>query len=617
MPNFIQAHLRYIPLLAATFVTILGSEAAAQSKLERCFAEPKAACSDVLIDRISALQSEMKSAEDVALSQVKLAQVLAKGGRVEAAEAVINNIAPPSSRPAVKDIAIVSLIQARSEDTGTRNSDLLAQVLAPDRYEMARASHIANLAQSGNVDVAVAEAATTNRANQPLLEFALANLAQALLQNGQLETAWKIVDQYADKSSRWPVLNIIMENRLAAGQYNEARATISRMKETSRRAISTAQLAAALTRSGQSQQGKDSFAKARQMLAEIDDPEMRFIAFDGFAQVVVNAGEIDMALAAAQDAGSNRFDYADALLTVARISANINNDAKWQPIITDAIAVLMDGAAQGLKAEDSLNQIWSNVISVTAATGEAEWAADLIGKITSKQQRSQELNVLVTSLIDAEQLETALRLLPLQTDGDVKAQGFLRVALAASETGKESVKQEAMEVVIGLVEGPNEIEISDETNSLLALWEASAGNLKAAEMRVRFVDELSLQARARIMIARYAAKYGNDEEYTNYLAGARAVINQVEQPTTRASLIRYLTTLLAMHGKAQDTFAIIQQEPDQNIRDELSLSSSLMFGNLRQFDKAMAAIANISDPAERMKIEHGLLISLLQLSLVA
>ncbi len=618
MLNFIQAHLRPIPLFAAGLVTVLTGEAAAQPLLAQCIVEPKAVCSDVLTNRISALQGEMKNTEDVALSQMKLVQVLAQSGRFGAAEAIIDNIAPPPSRPVVKDMAIVSLIQALGENSRAYNRALLDQIVEPNHYERARASHIANLAQSGDVDAAVAEVATTNRADQPLEEFALHHLSEALLQNDQLETAWRIVEENADDSSRWSVLDGIMENRLAAGHYDEARATISRMKRSPWRVISTARLAAALTRSGQTEQAQDSFAQARRLLADIKDAETRFKIFSTFTQVAVSADEIDVAVAAARDVSSHRFDYAASLLTVARVSAAINKDAKWRPVINEAIKVLTNGLTQGADTEDILNNSWMQIISIAAAAGEPEWAADLIEKITGEQRRKQELHVLVTSLAYAGQLEAAMELLPRQFDKDLQAQAFLTVAQAASEAGNEAIKQEAMNVVTGLVEGRDgEVELSDETYRSLAVWEARTGNLKTAEMRMQFVKDFGLQARTRIMIARYATEHGSDEEYRNCLAAARAAIKRVEQPVVRTSLIRHLTAMLTMHRKAKDALAIIQQEPDPATRDELSFSNSLMFRHLRQFDNAMAVIVNISDPAERMKIEHELLLSLLRRSLAA
>ncbi len=560
----------------------------------------------------------MPNASDVAMSQMQLAFVLARYQRLNEAEAVIDSIAPTLPDSKIKDLAIANVIDQLDENSIPRATRLISQVNDPYYYEMARAHYVSILAKTDDLDVAVGAVDATNRANQPIHESGLIPLVKALLADGRLETAWAVVDDHAADAARWPALDVIVKDRLAAWEFDAARTTVSRMGESPWRAISTARLALALAQYGKAAEAKDAFAQARHLLGQISDMDSQREALQGFAEAAIDAGEVDLTLLTAQDVARDPIDHVSTLLQVADLLVNNPNPGtriKWRSVIDAAIARLESVPARGDEFDDLINDRWNEISSVVEQGGEPQRAADLLERIADQPRREQALQSLVHYLSATGQLQPALQILSHQSDGDRRVQGYLRVAKKAISTGDRDSEKQATREAIGLIEGRNHIEVSDETILLLAQLEAEAGDFEIASRRLRFTRGMDLQARGRILLMKHT-RDSSAEQYAKYLMQARDAIENVENPLKRQSLLELLTGILIEGGKCADAIGIVREVADPANREQLNRSISMRFLVTNRLGMAYTTAGEISDPSQRRGRQVLVLLAALERSLI-
>ena len=606
------------PLMAAALASGSSLETDAQHDSEQCVIKTDPACVDVLISRITKSQVAMPNASDVAMSQMQLAFVLARYQRLNEAEAVIDSIAPTLPDSKIKDLAIANVIDQLDENSIPRATRLISQVNDPYYYEMARAHYVSILAKTNDLDVAVGAVDATNRANQPIHESGLIPLVKALLADGRLETAWAVVDDHAADAARWPALDVIVKDRLAAWEFDAARTTVSRMGESPWRAISTARLALALAQYGKAAEAKDAFAQARHLLGQISDMDSQREALQGFAEAAIDAGEVDLTLLTAQDVARDPIDHVSTLLQVADLLVNNPNPGtriKWRSVIDAAIARLESVPARGDEFDDLINDRWNEISSVVEQGGEPQRAADLLERIADQPRREQALQSLVHYLSATGQLQPALQILSHQSDGDRRVQGYLRVAKKAISTGDRDSEKQATREAIGLIEGPNHIEVSDETILLLAQLEAEAGDFEIASRRLRFTRGMDLQARGRILLMKHT-RNSSAEQYAKYLMQARDAIENVENPLKRQSLLELLTGILIEGGKCADAIGIVREVADPANREQLNRSISMRFLVTNRLGMAYTTAGEISDPSQRRGRQVLVLLAALERSLI-
>lgn len=591
--------------------------AAAQVSLDTCLVEPSPICADPITRELLAIEQATPDPDMAARTQFQLAVTLAEGAQFDAATQVLERLEDPPGWPGLRDTAILDVITVLGAESARRGLAMLDMMSDGDAYERARAHHISNLVLHDSLDRALADLAATDRSGRPLEYVGLDKLAVALVADGQTDLALRLIAETIpdDIARRGSLLNRIVSNRVQAGQLDLARDITDRIDDPTWRVMAAARLGAGLAQAGDMAGAERSFAEARRVMATLPNADQRFYVYEVFARAALTIDRPDLALDAVSDVSSYRFDRVDALNMVAQIALNMDAGIDWRTLLADALVVLEDGPRDGAEVGERFDRALSFLAQTMAMSGDADWALQTLARVSDRSWREQDLANIALSLIEGRQYDTALTILAAHADWDMQAQGLITLARAADLSGSGGIADIAAGIVIGLVEGPEWVPLTDYTISRLAELESSRGQFEQAETRLRFLEDTHLQRLGRIVNLGFAAQSGTQDEFTTYLAIARQAVAQTDDPAARLQMTRNLVIELVLANRIDEALDVALEAPDAGARDTVLgiLATALSgYGNL---PKAMEAAQAIADPVMAQNETRMVLLAALRRSL--
>lgn len=597
------------PLLA---LLILGASALfvpplaqAQTIPEICLTTPDATCADALNTRLAEIEAAMTNPQDRAMRQMVRAQTLARAGHIDEAEALITSMQPPPEYARLKDEALRLVIQDLGTATQTHGRRLLSMIQAPDAYNAARSYYIVNLAKTASFDQLMAEVQATQRDDAKLEYFALLAMLEKAAAAEQTDAAISLIETHTPDTpeERGPNFRMLAVELAKAGKVAEAERVIETLSDHTWQSIARSEVAGVVAAAGDAAKADVLFGQAREDLLQIADYDPRKWAFDMLAQSAVKAGRMDLAVAAVDDLTNFPIDVANALTTVARVAAD--NDipaAEWRVHIDRALELIGDSHPPG-PVGDQQNDLMASIATLVAQAGDTDLAKTLIGRIPDDQRQSLEFANFASRLTNDGLFDAALAILPSQKNWDFQAQGLIQLAFAAREEGQTDTADKAYGLVLGLVEGPEFVEVSDYVISLLAWYESSIGAYDTANTRFNFITDLNVQIHGRITTAAFVAEFGSQGQLEEYLAATTQAIAQHPEPRQQESYTLALALELARAGKDDVALALAQRVADPAGRDEILGIYVANLGETR-FLQAMAAVQAISSPTAKQLNEH-------------
>lgn len=596
---------------AALCVTLSLSVSAETSRtIASCLAFPDEACSDVIFDRLTEIERETSDAEGLAAGQVQLVSTLAQAGQFDAAVAVLDRIQDSAFRPGIRDVAaleVISLLDGQNDALAQR---LLDGVVSDYMYDLARGHYIASLARVVGSQEALAAVDATNRDDQPLAQIGLQQLLDALVTEGRTDVALQTLKQNTsgDAVEDDYVLYSVVDSQLAFGCIDAAEMLLVHFVDPLWQTVATSVVAKALAEDGRP--AVNTLIVASQHLLSIPMLEQRMYAFQPFTRAAAAANRTDLALDVIGDLSSNKADRALALNSVAQTVVRQDTDANWRAILENAAALLEDERSEGNEPNGKVDEAWYRVSRTITLAGDVVWALAAAENISDEEWRKQSISDVAMDLIDAQRFEEAFVALAYQADTDLQVRGLLRLSRAAEKWGELAFAQRAQGMVIGMVEGPDWVPLSERTISELVLYEASKGRF-GAEMHLRSFEDSELRINGQIDIMGFAAELGSPQEFNEYLQIALGAVHEIEDPDMRAQMSRNAAVQLAQSGKEEEALAFAMTQQDPEGRDAMLQSLSVTLVGLEEFSAAMRAVNAIADSVARNDAERLLLLSVL------
>ncbi|RMA42484.1 hypothetical protein [Rhodophyticola porphyridii] len=603
--------------MALIAVPLSPERALAQTGIETCLAAPGPACVDLIAAALVELEKATVDPDRRAWAQLQLAGALAEGGQFDAAEQVLARMEDPPTSPGISDTAILNVITFLDAESLDRGLALLDQISDDGIHAIARAQHIAYLVEHGHLERAFADVVATDRSGLPLGFVGLDKLAVALIEADQIDTALRLVVENIpdDLSRRGALLRGLVVNRLDAGEITVAQDLMAHIVDPTWRIISNAQIGEALAQTGEMAAAEEAFALARSDLAALPNPDQRYYVFEAFARATLSAGRSDLAIAAISDVSTYRFDQVDAYDILAQMALSRGLDIDFNALLRVAMDTLeagpSDGGDIGLRFDDHLGRLARTM----AMSGDIDRAVDTLARIRDDERRTQDFSNVALSLVNTNQFEEALALLSTLEDLEAQARGLISLARAADLQGNADVSARARGIVLGLVEGPEWVPLSDYAISRLAELESSQGYYAIAENRLRFLEDTNLQRWGRIANLGFAALNGTPEEFQTYLAIAQEAVADLPDPADRQQLTSNLVIQLVYADRIDEALRIAHATEDAAARDAVFVTLASALSGNRNLTLAMAAADSVADPIQRQTYQRLVWISALRQSL--
>lgn len=595
----------------AGFLTFSALPASAQTSVSECLLAPAAVCTEMLIDALVGLESAMADPDAQALARLQRVTTFLVSERPDLAETVLDDL-PAQTR----DFAIVEIMANAGEDAVPRGERLLPRIANADFFSAARDHHITNVIATSGPEAALRALEATGRMDHPIGPAGSLALADALASQGRLQDALDILRQGAENADQFDaLLGDLVDQRLDDGAVADAQSLLIHLRDPARVSIATGAIAAALMNEGQAAQADAAFNQALTTMATIDSAERRFVLFDRLLRVSMNTGRPDWAVASARIAGSDPTDFTDALgMIVARGAGHLADD-QWHPIVTEAIRVLEGQIISSPLDQNRHDNSWSQLAIAVAQAGDPAWAVELIARISDPDWRMQDLDLLISDLIDASQLRAAFELLPLVEDVNRQAQGYILLARVADFSGTSTLAEDAITAAYGLVEGPDRGLVDDRTISLLAQYEGRLGRFEAAEMRIRGLADSELRAIGHVINLQFAATNGSQDDLEAYLEIARSEIDDIPDVELQRHFLRRLALALIVAGHPEPALDLADAVDAGGGRDVFLSNVALILLSYQEYALAEEAIADLSDQGVRDMHRHQLLLAALRASL--
>jgi hypothetical protein len=597
-----------LPLIALFALSGI-AQAQVDPRISACLTTPAPPCVDVIGARLLEIERETADPVARALLMKERAVLLYQLGRHDAGDAVLAAFTPQTD---IRDYAIIDIIGSLDKDTFARGDTLLALMNQPDLYEIARARHIVNLVRFTDADTALEAVSTTNRHDHPLEFVGVQHLILAFVDDGRMDEALAFAagPLAADTTERrTSILSSIVDDLIHRARLNAAQQVLALIDDPYLVSHTRARLAARYAAIGDAAQADALFKDARAQWTALPEADSRAIAFDYFAEAAVDSGRVALALEAARDVSTFRFDLAHALATVAALAAN-HRDPVWRDIVTEALSVLEQGPQSGADIADALDNVWQHLAVAPARGGDMPLAVSLIERISNEVQRSHTYTIIAADLSQDGQFSGALELLSAPNDANIQAQGLVALALLARDRGHRAVADEAIGRAYSMIEGPDAplVPFDEMTIRQLVHWEVSEGHYDVAQTRMGTLEDVWLKIEASAEIVRTTAEQGTAEEFETHLAFAQDTLQHLEDPAQNTMMARYLSVTLATVDRSEEALDLALAASDQSVRDELLSALVITHGAHSRFQLGMDVVMHIADEAKRLEMEHGLLV---------
>jgi hypothetical protein len=575
--------------------------------LTECVFAPAPACFEPIGDRLDQIEALEYDPRVRARLQVRRVAALSTMGRPDEAEAVFAGISTDPALAAYRDEAIVQIIAASADAPFPRARRVLDEVDSDTTHTFARASYIAGLAGTGDLDFALRELEETARSGVPLQYNGAGPLSRALAAADRLDEALSAINSPGRSTEEREILLYgLVGDRAQACRLDQVETVLSQFSDPVWRLISMSVLASVLSDRGDAARVDEVFRRALAEMPRIDDPHQRRFAFDALSQAAVASGRVDIARTAAAEVGTTALDHADALRLVILAMVEGASRVDWRPLAADAREML-----EGVGDD---HRVWGDLAAAVAIAGDTEFAAELYGRISDPIRLSDVLGSGVSRLIESSRFDEAMALLPLQDDRERRALGYLWLARTGLEAGHTELAHRGILAAVELIEDPAGGGVGEYPISLLAELEAMVGRFSVAEDRLARIDDDRLRISGRMNVLRVAAEQGRAEDFARLLQVTHTDIGVIEDTAAREPIIQQLALRLLEAGRVEAVMGLALAMPEADARDRLfqTVASSMRFHG--QYTNAAMAIAAISDPQLEAEVEHAFYLDLLRAS---
>lgn len=610
-----QCYLPSLLLVAATLFLTPGT-LHAQTVPSQCLSAPDATCFDVLNTRLAAIEATMTDPDErTRVRQMWRAQILAASGRLDAAEALAATL-----DPTIKDDALILIMQELGPETQHRGRRLLSMIAQNTyEYELARAYYLENLAKTTDFDQLMAEFTATKGNGGKLDSFkVLIVMLQKATEAGQTDAAIRLIEtETTDNATDFQTLAFELA---MAGKFDYSERVIAKIQDQDLRFRNLTNIAEIAGKAGNTAKAVDLLVKALDETVTFDDYDEREWAFTGFTQAALSAGRIDLAVGAIPDMiGTSPRDVAYARIIIMETAVAKAPETEWQPLLEDTIKLLEEslrGGALLTEDQDKADTNWSALAMLVAQSGDPDRAKTLIARIPNKKRQNEELSSIAFHLTADRLFSAALAIISDMTDSDIQVQRLIGLAMRAHDEGQTEIRDAAYNRALGLIEGPEHINVSESTFATLAHYEANIGAYERADTRLTYVADLILKIYGHIANVESAANFGTAEELDQYIAKVQEAIALIPSPDERKSWTEALFGMLGQIGKYDAALAAIDKV-SSNPQERDALLEYLFESptNDAHLVQALAATEAIASGPIRQQAEHKVLLRALQLTL--
>ena len=331
------------------------------------------------------------------------------------------------------------------------------------------------------------------------------------------------------------------------GQLRRAEGLAASIADPRMRARALADVAAALAKDGQLQQGASVARQAETAAKSITDLYQQELALVGVAAALAGAGQPEQAIAAAR---SITIPY-------------------WQELAVAGVAAALAGA--GLPEEAI-----AAARSITEPSTQARALTDIAAALAESGQPEQGASV-------AGQAETAARSI---TDPDMQTHALADVAAALAGAG---LPEQAIAVAQSITEP------STQAHALAGVAAALAkdGHYQQAITAARSITDPARQARALADVAAALAEDGQPEQGASVAGQAETAARSITDPDTQAHVLADVAAALAKDGHPARRLSFPRQRT--NPRQALA-NEAVALAGIRQYEQAIAVARSITDP---------------------
>jgi tetratricopeptide (TPR) repeat protein len=573
-----------------------------------CLSQPGPECIGILNVEIAARINDMTPGDARKEARLQHACILAEGGAFDRSEVVAAALVAEGDTERA-DFALLEIVRGASIAQTERVPRLLAQMTSERMRAIAREDFVVSLARLGQLERASAELAAISEMAMSLPYAGIQALSTGLADAERLEEA---LDLIATRASHDPfhhdsLLLDLTKQRLASDAIAEAEAILERFRDPWWQAFASVDIAAALLAAGQRTRGEQMFSAARAVMAGQEDPGQRVFMFGPFAAAAISAERVDLAVDAAPDVGSFPIDHANALRMIVEVGAGTLTEVAWRPLAERAVSLISESADDTAEGRSRQDRALADLAMAVAMAGGGELSMNLAGRISDPVLRDDQVDNVLTSQIDAERLDEALRLLPAQQDWNKQARGFILVARAAFARGQEDLATQAYNEVLALAEGPEWVPLDEITLAQLVELEGEMGRHAVAATRLHFLEDDDTRARAAIVHARLAANSASDDVYADALEMALRSVHLESDTARRERRLSMLGVNLIDSIRRSDALALASRFETDEARDDY-LANAVTALNVRgDRETAIEASWLITDATLREAKEQAVL----------